>query len=416
MTRGRFTRRDFLWRASAAAIAVPTLAQILAACGSDQTTATGDAAGSVNLSPDNPQPLPTFADNPPVESGLPPEGGPLKIISWADYVPPKMVKQFESEFGVQVENVTITSADEGLRKVASGEVAFDLYAGLLETLPPVIEGKLVQPLNHDYLPNLTNIWPTLQDPWYDPGSVYSVASVVGAFGIGWRTDLFDVDVKGMPNPWDALWDPAAKGIVAFYDQFREALAFSLFHDGVKDHNAPTDDELAAAVEGLKSLVQDNGARIGDDVGYVGLGEGTYGVVHSFQGDSQYATYSLPKGTDPSVLRWAWPPSETNGEVGGTISIDFWEVSSKSENPVLAHEFINFILDTDNATTWYKSYGLQLPQIELTPEKVLSLGIVPEYLKEQILTAEAFDLGEWVLPLSADDNQRFVDAWSEFQRG
>jgi spermidine/putrescine transport system substrate-binding protein len=406
-----------LLRASAAAIAVPTFAQILAACGSDDPASSGsDAAGSVSLSQTDPQPLPTFEDNPPIESGLSPESGPLKMITFADYVPAKLLKEFEREFGVKVEVVTITSPAEGLRKVASGEVQFDIYNALIETLPPVIEGQLVRPLNLDYVPNLSNIWPTLQDPWYDPGSVYSVASVVGAFGIGWRTDMVDLDVAGMDNPWDALWDPAVNGMVGFYDQLREAIAFSLFHDGEKDVSTPSDEALAAAVEGLKSLVAENGARIGADVGYVGLGEGAFGITQSFQGDSQYASFSLPKDVDPSVMRWAWPPADTDGAVGGTISDDFWMVGKDATNPVLAHEFINWVLGKEPAQAWYESYGLQLPQNDLTPEKVLSLGIVPEYLKSQILTPEAFDLGVWVLPVSADDQQRLNDAWTEVQRG
>jgi spermidine/putrescine transport system substrate-binding protein len=405
-----------LLRASAAAIAVPTFAQILAACGSDEPSSGSDAAGSVSLAQSDPQPLPTFDDNPPIESGLSPEAGPLKMIAFADYVPAKLLKEFESEFGVAVETVTITSPDEGLRKVASGEVAFDLYNGLIETLPPVIEGKLVRPLNLEYIPNLSNIWPTLQDPWYDPGSVYTIASVVGAFGIGWRTDMIDLDVPNMSNPWDALWDPAANGIVGFYDQLREAIAFSLFHDGEKDVSTPSDEALAAAVDGLQALVADNGARITADAGYVGLGEGAFGITQSFQGDSQYAQFSLPKDVDPSVMRWSWPPADTDGAIGGTISDDFWMVGKDAANPVLAHEFINWVLGKEPAQTWYESYGLQLPQNDLTPEKVLSLGIVPDYLESQILTPEAFDLGVWVLPLSANDQRRMNDAWTEVQRG
>ena len=33
---------------------------------------------------------------------------------------------------------------------------------------------MIQPLNHDYIPKLTNVWPELQDPYYDKGSLYSV--------------------------------------------------------------------------------------------------------------------------------------------------------------------------------------------------------------------------------------------------
>jgi spermidine/putrescine transport system substrate-binding protein len=228
--------------------------------------------------------------------------------------------------------------------------------------------------------------------------------------------MIDIDVANLPNPWEALWDPAAKGIVAFYDQFREAIAFSLFRNGVKDPNNPSDQELSAAVDGLKSLLKVNGARIGNDVGYVGLGEGTYGITHSFQGDSQYAQSSMPKGSDPSVLQWVWPPAATQGAVGGTVSTDFWTVNRKAKNPVLAHNFINWVLGKQQAQTWYKIQGLQLPQNDLTPEKILSLGLVPEWLKAQILTPSDFDLGQWVLPLSQAAQQRLVDAWSQIQGG
>ena len=53
-------------------------------------------------------------------------------MTWQDYVPGPLVKDFEKEFGVSVEQVTFSSADEGLRKVASGEVPFDLFAGLVD--------------------------------------------------------------------------------------------------------------------------------------------------------------------------------------------------------------------------------------------------------------------------------------------
>ena len=65
-----------------------------------------------------------------------------------------------------------------------------------------------------------------------------------------------------------------------------------------------------------------------------------------------------------------------------MSVDFWMVSRKAKNPVLAHTFINWVLGKNQAQTWYKIQGLQLPQNDLTPEKIVSLGLVPERLKTQ----------------------------------
>ena len=49
--------------------------------------------------------------------------------------------------------------------------------------------QLMQPLNHEYLPNLEkNIWPELQNPFYDRGARYTVPYVVWSDGIGWRND------------------------------------------------------------------------------------------------------------------------------------------------------------------------------------------------------------------------------------
>jgi len=404
-------RRQFLRRASAAALVAPGLPYILAACARNQQTELAVTLGSPNA----PKPLPVYDDNQAIGGGLPQEPGPLRLLTLPDYLPGSLIKGFEKEYGVTVEEVTFASPDEGLRKVASGKVPFDVYVALVDQLPSLVGGKLVAPLNHEHIPNLTNIWDTLQDPWYDPGSIYTVASVVGSFGIDWRTDMFDVDVAALANPWDAMWDPAAKDIVGFYDQFREAIAFSLFRNGEKDPNDPSDEALSAAVEGLVNLINVNGARVTSDCGYVGLGEGRFGISHAFAGDAQYAQFSLPEGGDPSVFRFVWPPAATAGAVGGTVSSDMWAVGRSAESPVLAHLWINYISGAEQAKAWYAAWGLQLPQKTLTPDRLVSEGIVPEYLVSQILTPEDFDLGQWILPLSQAKQQRLIDAWTQVQR-
>ena len=77
----------------------------------------------------------------------------------------------------------------------TGEVAFDLFFPTSERIPRLVAGGLFQPLNHDYLPNLANMWPQLADPFYDKGSRYTVPYVVYQTGIGWRTDMVDADIE-----------------------------------------------------------------------------------------------------------------------------------------------------------------------------------------------------------------------------
>ncbi len=85
-----------------------------------------------------------------------------------------------------------------------------------DNLDRVVAGKLIKPLNLDYIPNLKkNVWPSLVDPFYDGGSHYSVPYTVYATGIAWRTDRVNEDIEGMSNPWDIFWESQAyKGKVA----------------------------------------------------------------------------------------------------------------------------------------------------------------------------------------------------------
>ena len=77
----------------------------------------------------------------------------------------------------QVKIATYNSADEAAAKLAAGAVDFDVVIGLsANQMVGFIAQQLMLPLNHSYLPNLAkNIWPALQDPFYDRGARYTRA-------------------------------------------------------------------------------------------------------------------------------------------------------------------------------------------------------------------------------------------------
>ena len=103
---------------------------------------------------------------------------------------------------------TYNSSDEAAAKLAAGAVDFDVVIGLsANQMVGFIAQQLMLPLNHSYLPNLAkNIWPALQDPFYDRGARYTVPYVVWLDGIGWRNDKIGKDIGGMKVPWDIFWE------------------------------------------------------------------------------------------------------------------------------------------------------------------------------------------------------------------
>ena len=63
------------------------------------------------------------------------------------------------------------------------------------TCPKMVAAKLVQPLNHDYLPNLDEHLADAPRPVLRQGSQYSVPYAVYHTGIGWRTDLLPFELE-----------------------------------------------------------------------------------------------------------------------------------------------------------------------------------------------------------------------------
>ena len=204
--RGGLTRRQLLRGAAGSALGL-SAAGFLAGC-ENTTEPIGVSAGGpagpasrlVVPKPVGPGGLPLprpddavtwaiTADNRPIPEGRATERGPLRVYNYADYVDPVTVKKFQKEFGASVQIATYNSADEAIAKLAAGAVAFDVIIGLSgANIVNLIAQKLLQPLNHAYLPNLAkNVWPQLADPFYDRGSRYTVPYVVWMDGMAGGT-------------------------------------------------------------------------------------------------------------------------------------------------------------------------------------------------------------------------------------
>src|ERR687889_595409 len=94
----RMSRREAL-RLMAGTVAAGGL---LAGCGSGGGSPSS-ASRVVIGTREDPVEQPLYEDNPMIESGLEPEKGPLRLYNWAYYIYTRVLKDFEEEFGVEVE-------------------------------------------------------------------------------------------------------------------------------------------------------------------------------------------------------------------------------------------------------------------------------------------------------------------------
>ncbi len=404
-------RRSFLRGSAYTAAAVAVGPSLLAACGGDDGGGGGGGGDAVQLSrPDNPVTLPTFDDIPMIEDGLEPESGTLKIYNYSEYLAPQTIRGFKRQYGVDVEVTTFTSMDEAIARLSSGNTQFDLFFPTTDVIGKVAAGRLLQPLNPSYLPSSSNIWEQLQDPFYDVGAVYSRPYTMYTTGIGYRIDRVEQPPDAYDNPYDILWDPAYAGDVFLLEDDREVLGMAMLRAGETDVNTEDPAVIDAALADVLELADAVNVRIGIEA-YTVLPEGRATVHQCWAGDVVNAQYYLPEGESIENIGY-WYPADG----GGVFGSDQMSVMANAEHPVLAHLFIEYLLNADNSLTNFSWLGYQPPQRSIDPALVVSQGLVPPHLESAVILPEYLETGYQLLQLSLPGERLWDDAWSTFTAG
>lgn len=401
------TRRQFLQRAAILAAAAPALPMVLSACGSSTPT----SSPSLTLAaPSSPVLWDIPSDNQPIADGLSPEqGATLKIYTYPDYISPEAVASFEEKYDAGVEISTFNDGDEALTKLRSG-VDFDIYNVNYTEISRLVTGGLLRPLNHSYIPGISNVWPSFTDPWYDKEWRYTVPYTIYTTGMGWRTDQVSADIGALANPYESLWDPTYKDQTAIIDDWHTAMALVLLSQGITDVNTSSADDLTMVGEQLTALVAATSPKVTAQM-YTELPSGQIGLTQMWSGDAINAQYYLPEGQGPEILRY-WFPEDGKGMVDN----DMFGVLKGGKNPVLAHLFLDHMLDPDVALTNFGSIGYQPPQNSLNPDSLVEQGIIPENLKSAIVKPEYFGAGYALVELDPANDAAWRNVWQAFNAG
>ena len=412
--RPAFDRRALLRNAALLGISVPALSALLQAC-ADSPTSSGNGGGggaaAIKIaSPDNPVTWDIADDNQPIADGLQPEKGPLLLYNYADYIGPAVVKSFEEKYGVEVKVSTFNDTDEAITKIRTGAVPYDIYFPSYDQIGRLVTAKLVRPLNHNYIGNLPNVWDSFQSPWYDVEARYTVPYSVYTTGVGWRTDKVSEDVAALDNPYDSLWNPDYKGMVGIIDDWHTAMAMVALREGLSDVNTDKAEDLAKIQAAMTDLGQAVKPKVTVSM-YNDLPAGQMGISQMWSGDVVNAQYYLPKGQSADVLRY-WFPEDGMGQVDN----DLMMVLSGGKNPVLAHLFIDHMLDEKNALKNFGYIGYQPPQNAINTDQLVADGYLPENLAAAGVRKEWFDVGYRLLELTIKNDAAWHQVWQQFKAG
>jgi spermidine/putrescine transport system substrate-binding protein len=411
------TRRQLLQRTGLMALGMPALAAFLDACNSASGSSSASSGGGSALklaSPQHPVTWPIATDDKPIAANLTPEkGATLQLYNYADYIDPGAIKSFEKKYAaydVKVSVSTFNDTDEALTKIRTGGVPFDIYFPSYDQISRLVTAKLIRPLQHSYISGIDNVWETFQNPWYDQQWRYTVPYSVYTTGIGWRSDQVPQDIGALTNPYDSLWDPQYSGKTAIIDDWHTAMAMVLFRAGISDANTASAKDLTLIANQLQAMEKATSPKVTITM-YNQLPSGQLGICQMWSGDAVNAQSYLSKSTPKSILHY-WFPQNGKGEVDNDLMV----VLSGGKNPVLAHLFLDHMLDPDVAMGNFRYIGYQPPQRTLDTATLVKQGFVTPNLSDTIVQENWFKVGYRLLELSVANDAAWHRVWQDFKAG
>ncbi len=315
----------------------------------------------------------------------------LNVYNVGDYIEEDLIKKFEEETGIEVVYETYDTNEAMYQKVKSGSSKYDIVVPSDYMVEKMIAEDMLEEINFDNIPNYENIMPSFLNAAYDPEDKYSVPYLWGTFGILYNTTMVDEEV----DSWDILWNPKYENNIQMFDSVRDTMGIALKKLGysMNTTNEAEIKEAEALLIEQKPLVQ---AYVNDEgKDRLVAGEAAMGIVYS--GDARTLIEENPD------LAYAAPKEGTNQW------IDALCIPKTAENKDYAEQFINFMLDAENAKANVDYIGYSTPNqatFDILDEEFKNDTIA--YPSEEVLSkSEVFiDLG--------DTLKVYDDAWTRIK--
>jgi len=304
----------------------------------------------------------------------------LNIFSWADYLHPDCIPEFEKRYGLRVVYDTFSGNEQLLAKLQAGATEYDIIMPSNYMVQELNKLGLLMPLQHDRLKGLDKLMERFQYPSYDPQLTYSVPQFWGTTGIACDTTMLGKN-QPLPDDWDAFWDARFAGRMTLLDDCRETIGMSLKRQG-RSFNSKNVDDVRIATKSLiaqKPLVM---CYTSDQV-IVQLAAEDSMLAMVYSGDAYQAAKQNRN------IRYRIPKS------GASVWVDSFCIPKSAPHPVNAYLWLNYMLEpavsANNAKfTKYATANLEARKF-LSPEEIADPN---RYPPEAILSRceELQDLG------------------------
>ncbi len=256
----------------------------------------------------------------------------LKVYNCGEYIDPSLLTAFEKEYGCKVIYETFDSNESMYTKIQSGET-YDILIPSDYMIERLIKEDYLQPVNWELLSNADQLDEQIMGREFDPDNTYSVPYFYGTVGILYDTTV--VDEADLEDGWELLRNEKYAGDIYMYDSERDSFMIALKALGYSMNTSDTA-EIDAAYEWLiEQRDTMDPVYAGDDV-IDNMISGNKAMAVVYSGDGAYIMY------ENEDLAFFEPEEGTN------IWQDAMVITKDCTEVELAHAYIDFMLDPDNA--------------------------------------------------------------------
>jgi spermidine/putrescine transport system substrate-binding protein len=253
----------------------------------------------------------------------------LNFYNWDTYIGETTLSDFNQATGIETKMDLFADNDELFAKLKEGNPGYDVIIPSDTYVQRMATAGMLIPLDHNKIPNISNIEKQFLDVAFDPGRKYSLPYMWGTIGIGYRISKS----QGTPDSWKWLYDSDKySGKIALLGDGQTVLGQALKYLG-KSLNSVNPAEIKMAEEliiaqkrHIKAFADDNGQDL--------LASGEVHLAQEWNGDI------LQVMLEDDDISYSVPIE------GSMIWEDGIAIPKGAPHPENAHAFINYLLEAE----------------------------------------------------------------------
>jgi len=266
----------------------------------------------------------------------------LNVYSWAEYIAPDTVANFEKATGIEVHYDTFDNNEVLETKLLTGHTNYDVVLPSEHFFDRQLQAGVYRKLDKTALPNLVNADPDVMRRLaiHDPGNLYAIPYMWTTTGLGYNADKVHARLgPNITDSWALLFDPqnAAKlkdcGI-AITDSPLDVFESAIIYLG-KDPNRHDPSDILAASALLQKIRPFVRYIEADLIGPIA--NGNVCLALGWSGDIEAARNRAREISAATLIAYFVPRE------GALMTLDMMGIPADAPHPRNAEAWMNYLL-------------------------------------------------------------------------